>query len=226
LTYQRARKLLEDHHDRIARIDKPGLDQLLQLLAFRLAIIDAIEHRLADARTRLGSDAPANDAELLKRLAEIAHDQLDNDAIARPLLEQAHQLVPQQTDVLSDLAEVYFATANYSNLASVLTQLARLQTTLDQRVVLATVDWAAARLTRSPDGPQRQRVAQAYQALADGTEIQWTWAGTKHALLYGHLRHEDARLIVGVLELLKQPVSAENRAKLVELLQATNQPSR
>lgn len=91
---------------------------------------------------------------------------------------------------------------------------------------MATLAWAAARLTHTPDNTQRAHLVEAFGKLANGTLIQWSWKGTEHTLLYGHVRYEAAKPVLDVLELLEQAVTDKTRAELARLLQTHGEGQR
>ena len=217
--YQRAIDLLDRNHDIIVHTDTADAEYLRKVLSIRIAVLDAIVGHLDDARTHLGTDAPAADADLLGLLGQFAHNELCNDVIAISLLLHAQDRALQQVYILTDLAEAYFASGRYDDFARTAAQIDRRSTTPDQRVAMAALAWAAARLTHTADDTHRARLMEAFRKLANGTVIQWTWTGTKHALRYGHVRYEAAKPIVDVLDLLEQPVTDETREKLARLMQ-------
>jgi hypothetical protein len=118
---------------------------------------------------------------------------------------------------------VYFAVGRFGDFARTADRLGKLPMTPFHRIAMATLRWAAARLTGSPDVSLRTRVLQVYAQIPNRTSIPWSWNGTKHAVKYGRFRYEVVKPILDVLELLEQPVTDENRKSLSDLLQAPTQ---
>jgi len=124
--------------------------------------------------------------------------------------------------ILANLAEVYFAAGQYQDFVRTAGNIDRTRATNDDRVALAALAWATARLTRAPEGTAAMQLIHAYSASVNDARIGWSWKGTKHALAYGHHRYEEVKLILDVLSLLEKPVTAKTRAQLAELLRAHN----
>lgn len=216
--YQRAETLLAPVQVAGARSDREAVD-LHRAVSSRLALLDAIEGHVPEARAHLGPDAPQTEAKLLEDLAAVAHEELHNEPVALELLRRARDLAPADPAILADLAEVYLATGQYPDFARTASKVDAGRASPDNRVVLAALDWAAARLTRAAEGVQATRLARTYAELASDTHIGWTWDGIKHALSDGRCPHEQVEPILDVIELLGQTVTSETRARLSSVLQ-------
>jgi len=197
-------------------------DDLRREVSIRIAILDAIEGHVPDARTRFGSGEPETDALLLNELGDIAHQDLHDDIVALELLRRAHNLDPKRQDILANLAEVYFATGQYQDFARTASRIDHSPAGREGRVALAALTWAAARLTHTSEGLQAIHFIRVYNDAANGARFNWSWEGTMYALKYGRFRFEEVKPIIDVLELLTKPVTDETRSQLTELLQPQN----
>lgn len=215
-TYQRALQLLDGPDGR--RAGAALRAKLHEIIAIRLAMLDALEGHLSQARARYGAKAPASDAQLLKVLGTAAHDELGNRLVALALLRQAHERSPGDAALAANLAEAYFAAGRLSEAAAAAATIDPSAVSAELRVALAALAWAAARLAPAPARAPAQRLERAYAALAESTRIDWSWRGTKRALSHGRYTVEQARPVLAVLGLLEMPVSAAQRAQLSSLL--------
>jgi WD40 repeat protein len=216
--YQRAITFLSSWPGYISGANQRKIQELQRTVSLRLAIVDAFGGDLAQARARLGPGAPATDVLLLDMLGEVAHGELKNNAVSLQLLLRAYDLDPKDVGTLANLAKVYFVTKNYDGLRRCLADFDKLQASPDLHVAVATLAWAAARLTRIPEVAYRSQLISTYHELANGARIDWTWKGVEYALKYGHFRFRDVKPIVDVLTFLKQPVTDVTRATFVDLL--------
>jgi hypothetical protein len=157
---------------------------------------------------------------LLSVLGGVAHDELDNDVVALELLGRAHALNSDHQVILANLAEAYFAAGRYQDFARIAGKIDWTNASNDERVTLAALAWATARLTQATEGPAAMQLIHAYTASANDTVSGWSWKGTKHTLAYGRYRYEEVKLILDVLTLLEEPVTDKTRARLAELLRA------
>ncbi|HEX8112905.1 MAG TPA: tetratricopeptide repeat protein [Kofleriaceae bacterium] len=193
-------------------------------ISVRLAILAAMEGRVAEARTWLGPNAPPKDWSLLDGLGSVAHDGLHEEIVAVALLRSAHEQDSGDPDILADLAEMYFAAGQIEQCAHAAAQIDQRRASLEVRVAVAALRCAA--LGTRPTDPHTEttrdadRLFHVYREVATRTRLLWTWNGTKHALTYGRYRFEDMKPIVEVLTLLEQPVTDETRAQLARLLAA------
>jgi tetratricopeptide (TPR) repeat protein len=194
-------------------------DELRRNVSTRIAIIDAIEDNIPEARRHLEPYAPETEVLLLEKLGSFAHEHLNNDAVALELLRRAHDLDPERESILVNLAEVYFATGQYQDFAHAASKANRPTATDDERVALAALTWAVSRLTRTSDYAKGQNLLRRYREIGNDTSINWSWKGTKHALAYGRHRYEEVKPILDVLALLEKPVTDQARAQLADLLQ-------
>jgi WD40 repeat protein len=184
----------------------------------RVAILDALEGRLQDARTHFGAKAPKNDALLLNQLGGFVYEDLQDAVVARDLLLRARELNPQEVSVLVSLVEVYFGAGQYEESARTAEKIEKPEAST--RVAIAALAWAGARLTRAPEAAQAAQLMRVYGELANVTFINWSWRGTRHVLEYGHFRFEEVKPILDVLALLgREPVTDKTRARLASLLQ-------
>jgi WD40 repeat protein len=218
--YQRAIELLDDNRDLVGRVNEHEGAELRRAVSLRLAVLDAVEGRLHNARVHFGADAPDTDALLLDKLGTFAHEELANEPVAVRLLIGARDLNPAHVSILTNLAEAYFAAGQYKDFARMADRLDKLQTTSDVRIAMAALGWATARLTRKLDGPQAARLLRIYQDIANDAHSTWSWNGTMHALKYSRFRFEEVEPILDVLALLKKMVTDETRVELAELLQS------
>ena len=215
-TYQRALQLLDGPTS--ASFEAQGRAARRDELVRRLAVLDALEGNVPQARVRLGAQAPTEDTVLLKLLGATAHEELFNDEVALELIRQASALVPRDPSILSNLAEVYLSLSQFSETTSTAAKLDPRRVSPGLQVALAALVWTAARLTHAREHEPAQRLVRAYEALPDSASIEWTWTGTKHALTYGRYSAEESQPVLDVLALLEEDVSKESRAKLRTLL--------
>ncbi|HET7504841.1 MAG TPA: TIR domain-containing protein [Kofleriaceae bacterium] len=224
--YRRAIERLDRNHDALARVAGDELKALWATISQRLAMLDAVEGHLQDARSHIGPGAPAADADLLDELATLAHDETGKPGFALSLWSRAHEFAPRRPDLVARLAEQYFVARRYDDFARAAAQANQLSATPSDRVALAALGWAVARLTRTSTTVPRARLMAAFSSFANGALVLWTWTGTRHAIKYGHFRHEDVRPILDVLQMLEQRVTVESRAQLARLLADGKQESR
>jgi tetratricopeptide (TPR) repeat protein len=182
-----------------------------------MAVLDALEGHLEDARTQFGPNAPRTDALLLNKLRGFAYERLRNEVVALDVLLRAHELDPQEASVRVSLVEVYFGAGKYEESARTAQTLEKPEPST--RVAFAALAWAAARLTRSSEDAKAAQLMRVYGEFANNHRINWSWRGTEHALEYGRFRFEEVRPILDVLALLdREPVTDRARARLASLL--------
>ena len=200
--------------------------ELRRSISTRLAILAAIEGRVAEARTLQGPDAPVTDALLLDRLGGVAHEDLHEEFVAVALLRRARERDPGDPSILADLAETYFATGQIEQFARTVAQIDQRRASPDVRLAIAALLWASGRLTGTAKAEAANQLLRAHRGSVTVTDanLQWSWNGTKHALFYGRHRYEDVKPIIDVLTLLEQPVTDATRAQLAQLLAAPAPP--
>jgi hypothetical protein len=196
--------------------------KLHRSISTRLAILAAIEGRVAEARILQGPDAPATDARLLDRLGGVAHEDLHEEFVAVALLRRASEQDPGDPGILADLAETYFAAGQIEQFARTVAQIDQRRASPDVRVAIAALLWARGRLTGTAKDETANQLLRAYRESVTVTDanLQRSWNGTKHALAYGCHRFEDVKPIIDVLTLLEEPITDDTPAQLAKLLAA------
>jgi WD40 repeat protein len=220
--YQQALAVLDEGIRASSSTDRLREDALRESISLRLAIVDAMEGDLSQARARYPSSAP--DARLLSTLGVIAHEVLYDDLTAIALLRKAAALAPEDLSTLCKLAEVHFAAGDLTEATSIATKINVARASPDQRVALAALAWGAARLTSGSEAEQAATLARAYAALPDTARSGWPWTGTMHALAYGRYSAEESQPVLDVLRVLEGKASAEARARLASLLAPKSAP--
>jgi hypothetical protein len=220
--YRQALALLDPHDGRAPHQDTDL--ELHRSISTRLAIIAAMEGDLVQVRTLVQAPSPFTDARLLRDLGETAHDELYEDSVAVVLYERANEMDAHDPAVLADLAEAYFAAGQMESLAPAIARIDLRRMSPGQFTAIATLTWARDRLTHAPAGAAANHLLKVYRDAPTNVGIEWTWTGTKHALLYGQHRYEDVKPIIDVLTLLEQPVTDATREQLTRLLATPASP--
>jgi len=207
----------------IARSSERDAD--VELATRVLATVAALEHRMSDARTALGSDARGSDADLLQVLAAWAHERLLRADLALLLLDVALAMEPTNDALLCNRTEVLLALHRYQDARTAAHIALSRAHEANLRVVLDAFDWAAARLLGQPTATPARRLVEAYGALDRGTSIPWRFRGTKHALSYGPRPLSEVEPILALLEHLENPVDNRTLAELRALVMAEPLPA-
>lgn len=192
-----------------------------------LGVTARIAEDLPEAQSQLGKSKELCrsrqlawcESQVLRELALLYHERLNDSAAALADLEQANKLAPNDPDILANRAEAQFASGKFADFFRDVSAALKVQTDPGTRTTLAAYAWAATLLANRPDRQQRARdFLSEYLRRPEGEATPWVFNGTRHALQQRPDHPADIARINKVLSLLEKPCSPAVQKELTLLV--------